>query len=98
MKKLKLLIFMSWVMAVAVLSWGVDQAWAQQAPAAAPQSQQKLTNYEKLQEELAARRAAEGRMRSTTNVQRRAAAERRKALMDAQRKQSAPNSGGEVNK
>jgi len=98
MKKLKLLIFMSWVMAVAVLSWGVDQAWAQQAPAAAPQSQQKLTNFEKLQNELAARRAAQGQMKSTTPSQRKAAAQRLKALLEAQKKKSAPNPGGEVNK
>ena len=98
MKKLKFLIFMSWVMAVAALSWGTDKSWAQQAPVSPPQSQQNLTNYEKFQEELAARRAAQGQMKSTTPSQRKAAAQRLKALLEAQKKKNAPTSGGEVNK
>jgi len=93
MKKLKFLGFMSLLMVTAVLSWAADPGWAQQAPA--PQNQQQQTNYEKFREELAARRAAQGQMKSTTPAQRRAAAERLKATLGGQ---SAPISGGEVNK
>lgn len=97
MTRNKFLILMSLVWALAAFSWGIDQGWAQQA-LGAPQNQQKPTNYEQLQQELAARRAAQGQMRSTTPAQRKAAAKRLKELLNAQNSQSAPTSGGGVNK
>ena len=86
------------VMAVIPFFWGIDQSWAQQVPAPSPQNQQNMTNFEKLQEELAARRAAQGKMRGTTPAQRKAAAKRLKAKIGTQQNKSAPASGGEVSK
>jgi hypothetical protein len=74
--------------------WGVDQCWAQKQI----NNQQNATNYEQFQQELAAKRAAQGQMKSTTPAQRKAAAQRLKATLDAQGEQSAPTSGGEVTK
>ena len=93
MNKLKLLIFLSLVLVVAALTWGIDQGWAQTDK----NNQQQMTNYEKFQEELAARRAARGQMKSTTPSQRKAAAQRLKATLNPQGEQGAPTSGGEVN-
>jgi hypothetical protein len=98
MKRLKFLLCMIFFAGVAMLSWGMDPGWAQQAPGSSSQNRQGLTNYEKIREELAAKRAAQGQMRSTTPAQRKAAAERLKALLEGQKKQSAPISEGEVNK
>ena len=79
MSKRKFLILMSLILALSVVAWGIDLGYAQQAPGSAPQTQPNLTELEKFQEELAARRAAQGQMRSTTDVQRKAAAERNAA-------------------
>jgi hypothetical protein len=75
-----------------------SQSQAEQAPISTPQNQQQMTNYQKLREELAAKRAAQGQMRSTTPSQRKAAAKRLKATLEVQQEQSAPSSGTEVNK
>jgi hypothetical protein len=98
MKKLQFRLCMIFLTGVAMLSLGMDLGWAQQAPGSSSQNKQGLTNYEKIREELAAKRAAQGQMRSTTPAQRKAAAERLKALLEGQKKQSVPISGGEVNK
>jgi hypothetical protein len=98
MNKRKFLIFTSLALVLVALSWGIDQGWAQQPAISAPQNQRKTTNYEKLQEELAAKRADQGQMRSTTPSQRKAAAKRLKAALEAQQEQNAPTSGGGVNK
>ncbi len=74
-----------------------SQSQTQQAPVSTKQYQQKMTNYQSLREELAAKRAAQGQMRSTTPSQRKAAAKRLKATFEAQQEQSAPSSGTEVN-
>ena len=74
------------------LCLGIDDGWAQKQT----NKQQTATNYEQLQEELAAKRAAQGQMKSTTPAQRKAAAQHLKATLGAQ--QSAPTSGGEVTK
>jgi hypothetical protein len=79
--------------ALAILG-GADPCWAQTQK----NNQQTMTNYERFQEERAAKRAAQGQMDSITPAQRKAAAQRLKATLDAQGQQSAPTSGGEVTK
>ena len=94
MCKPKLLTTMILVLAALASFWGIDQCWAQTQT----NNQQPQTNYEQIQQELAAKRAAQGQMRSTTPAQRKAAAERLKATIQAQQPETAPNSGGEVTK
>ncbi len=78
MCKRKFLIFVSLLLVLVALSWGIDQVWAQQAPkknAPALQSQGQPNSTE-MQEEAAAVRRYYGLPRNTTNAERRAAAQR----------------------
>jgi hypothetical protein len=97
MNKFKFVIFTSMAFVLVALTWGIDRGWAQQAPIPTPQDQHKISNSQKFQEEMAAKRAARGQMRSTTPSQRKAAAKRLKATFEAQQEQSAPSSATEVN-
>ena len=83
MSKRKFLMFMSLVLAVVVLSWGVDLGWAQSpnsngnGPPSQPPGQQWTLND--AENAAAALRAAQGLHRGVTNDQRWAAAERNAA-------------------
>jgi hypothetical protein len=92
MFKRKLLVFVCLTLGLVALSWGIDRGWAQTGS----NNQQTITNYDKLQEELAAKRREQGQMRGTSPSERKAAAQQLKALLDAQQQQNAPQ--GEVNK
>lgn len=93
MKKRRILII-GLMLVVALLSWRVGQAPAQQAPkenGSAVQTQGKVTDLNAAQEEAAAARADNGLQRSVTNAQRRAAAARAAARRAAE---AAPTTEG----
>jgi len=68
MCKRKFLIFMSLVLALVVLSWGIGQVWAQSQNSNGNGNQQNL--LKDAQNAAAAVRANQGRQRSITNDQR----------------------------
>ncbi len=80
MKTRRFLIFISFLLIIAVLLWGVDRTTPQQAPKKkGPVQAQKLTNLNQAVEQAAAQRASYGLQRSVTNADRKAAAERNAA-------------------
>ncbi len=95
MKTRRFLIFMSFLLIVTVLLWGIDGGWAQQAPKKkAPAQAQKLTNLNQAVEQAAAERAYYGYQRSVTNAQREAAAARAAARRaEAARASTVPPAG-----
>lgn len=95
MSKRRMLISMGLALAIAALPWGIGQAGAQsQAPAP------RQTAPETTITDAAGRTHTVMPMRSITQEQRRAAAERRKgrAAHAGQKKRTAPTSTGEVTK
>ena len=86
MNRFKFLIFMSLVLSLIALSWGVDQGWAQSQNSKGKAHQNQLKDAEN---EAAALRKSKGLMQHTTNEQRRAAAARNAARRAAAADQKA---------